>query len=119
MTDGAIRSARSVGHPNVTTDRPTDLAVTNPGWPSGDRSDVTPLSVSDRELIAAGLLAKVAERLAALGQVVRLRLIEQLASGPATPQELADTLGLTQPNVSKHLVGDGRAVVAGGEVVLW
>ena len=45
----------------------------------------------------------VAERLAVLGQVVRLRLIEQLADGAATPQELADTLGLTQQNVSKHL----------------
>lgn len=45
----------------------------------------------------------VAERLAVLGQVVRLRLIEQLADGPATPQELADALGLTQQNVSKHL----------------
>ena len=45
----------------------------------------------------------VAERFAVLGQVVRLRLIEQLANGPATPQELADTLGLTQQNVSKHL----------------
>ncbi len=48
-------------------------------------------------------MAKVAERLAVLGQVVRLRLVEQLADGSATPQELADTLGLTQQNVSKHL----------------
>jgi DNA-binding transcriptional ArsR family regulator len=48
-------------------------------------------------------MAKVAERLAVLGQVVRLRLVEQLADGSATPQELADALGLTQQNVSKHL----------------
>lgn len=46
---------------------------------------------------------KVAERLAVLGQVVRLRLVEQLAGGEATPQELADALGLSQQNVSKHL----------------
>jgi DNA-binding transcriptional ArsR family regulator len=59
--------------------------------------------VSERALIAEGLLAKVAERLAVLGQVVRLRLGEQLAAGSATLQELADTLGLTQQNVSKHL----------------
>lgn len=45
----------------------------------------------------------VAERFAVLGQVVRLRVVEQLAGGSATPQELADTLGLTQQNVSKHL----------------
>jgi DNA-binding transcriptional ArsR family regulator len=38
-----------------------------------------------------------------VGQVVRLRLVEQLRAGEATPQELADTLGLTQQNVSKHL----------------
>lgn len=61
------------------------------------------LSGSEHGLIAEGLLSMVAERLAVLGQVVRLRLIEQLAAGPATPQELADTLGLTQQNVSKHL----------------
>ena len=59
--------------------------------------------MSERALIAEGLLSKVAERLAVLGQVVRLRLVEQLADGSATPQELADALGLTQQNISKHL----------------
>jgi DNA-binding transcriptional ArsR family regulator len=49
------------------------------------------------------MLARVADRLRVLGQVVRLRLVEQLRAGEATPQELADTLGLTQQNVSKHL----------------
>ena len=48
-------------------------------------------------------MSKVAERFAVLGQVVRLRLVEQLAAGAATPQELADALGLSQQNVSKHL----------------
>jgi ArsR family transcriptional regulator len=38
-----------------------------------------------------------------MGQVVRLRVIECLAEGQATPQELADELGLSQQNVSKHL----------------
>jgi DNA-binding transcriptional ArsR family regulator len=50
-----------------------------------------------------GVLVRVADRLRVLGQVVRLRLVEQLRAGEATPQELADTLGLTQQNVSKHL----------------
>jgi DNA-binding transcriptional ArsR family regulator len=59
--------------------------------------------VSERALIAEGLMTKVAERLAVLGQAVRLRLVEQLAAGAATPQELADALGLSQQNVSKHL----------------
>jgi ArsR family transcriptional regulator len=49
------------------------------------------------------MLVRVADRFRVLGQVVRLRLVEQLRAGEATPQELADTLGLTQQNVSKHL----------------
>jgi DNA-binding transcriptional ArsR family regulator len=54
-------------------------------------------------LITERMLVRVADRLRVLGQVVRLRLVEQLRAGEATPQELADTLGLTQQNVSKHL----------------
>jgi DNA-binding transcriptional ArsR family regulator len=61
------------------------------------------LGVNDRALISEGLLTRVAERLRVLGQVVRLRLVEQLVAGESTPQELAETLGLTQQNVSKHL----------------
>ena len=38
-----------------------------------------------------------------MGQVVRLRLIECLEEGDATPHELADALGLSQQNISKHL----------------
>jgi DNA-binding transcriptional ArsR family regulator len=38
-----------------------------------------------------------------LGRVVRLRLVEQLPAGEATPQELSDILGLTQQNDSTHL----------------
>lgn len=48
-------------------------------------------------------MAKVAERLAVLGQTVRLRLVEQLAARSATPQGLADALGLSQQNVFRHL----------------
>lgn len=59
-------------------------------------------------MIAEGLLAKVAERLRVLGQSVRLRLVEQLADGAATPQELADALGLSQqmcPNIFRSCIG--------------
>jgi DNA-binding transcriptional ArsR family regulator len=63
----------------------------------------TPSVVSERVVITEGMLVRVADRLRVLGQVVRLRLVEQLRAGEATPQELADTLGLTQQNVSKHL----------------
>ena len=53
--------------------------------------------------IAEALIVRVAERLRVLGQPVRLRLIEQLTSGPATPQELSEVTGTSQQNVSKHL----------------
>lgn len=49
-------------------------------------------------------MVRVAERLKVLGQPVRLRLIEQLQTASSTPQELSDALGLSQQNVSKHLL---------------
>lgn len=51
------------------------------------------MGVNDRALISEGFLTRVAERLRVLGQVVRLRLVEQLVAGESTPQELAETLG--------------------------
>lgn len=59
--------------------------------------------MSERERIPEGLLTDVVEQLRVMGQVVRLQLIESLAASAATPHELADELGLTQQNVSKHL----------------
>jgi hypothetical protein len=52
----------------------------------------TPSVVSERVLITEGMLVRVADRLRVLGHVVRLRLVEQLRAGEATPQEVADTL---------------------------
>ena len=66
---------------------------------------------SDAKLIPEGLMIRVAERLRILGQPVRLRLVELLTDGPATPQELSDELGLSQQNVSKHLLSLHRAGV--------
>ena len=62
-------------------------------------------------LLPEELMVRVAEHLRVLGQPVRLRLVELLADGPSTPQELSDTLGLSQQNVSKHLVSLHRAGV--------
>lgn len=56
-------------------------------------------------------MVRVAERLRMLGQPVRLRLVERLAEGSSTPQELSDGLGLSQQNVSKHLLSLHRAGV--------
>jgi ArsR family transcriptional regulator len=60
-------------------------------------------------LIPEGLMLRAAERLRLLGQPVRLRLVELLIAGPSTPQELSDALGLSQQNVSKHLLSLHRA----------
>jgi DNA-binding transcriptional ArsR family regulator len=46
---------------------------------------------------------RVAEEFRVLGQTVRLRLIERLVDAPLTPQELADALGISHQNVSRHL----------------
>lgn len=56
-------------------------------------------------------MVRVADRLKVLGQPLRLRLVEQLQAGPSTPQELSDVLGLSQQNVSKHLLSLHRAGV--------
>jgi DNA-binding transcriptional ArsR family regulator len=56
-------------------------------------------------------MVRVAERLRILGQPVRLRLLELLSDGSSTPQELSDALGLSQQNVSKHLLSLHRAGV--------
>lgn len=49
-------------------------------------------------------MEKVVGLLVGLGQETRLRILEQLADGGTlTPNELAEPLGLTQQNVSKHL----------------
>jgi len=64
----------------------------------------TNFRVHGQSPIAEALIVRVAERLRVLGQPVRLRLIEQLTSGPATPQELSEVTGTSQQNVSKHLL---------------
>jgi DNA-binding transcriptional ArsR family regulator len=39
----------------------------------------------------------------ALGEPSRLRIVDLLRAGPASVGEIADTLGIRQPQVSKHL----------------
>jgi DNA-binding transcriptional ArsR family regulator len=80
--------------------------------------------VNEGKLIAEGLLSMVGRAPRRARQIVRLRLIEQLAGGPATPHELADALGLTQQNVSKHLQILYRSGVVtrrpdGSNVIYW
>ncbi len=45
----------------------------------------------------------IARRFRVLGEPMRIRLLERLMAGEATVQELVETAGGTQQNVSKHL----------------
>ena len=53
--------------------------------------------------ISDELLRLIAHRFHLLGEPMRLRLLDRLRDGEATVQELADELGASQQNVSKHL----------------
>lgn len=49
------------------------------------------------------LIEMLAGRFRAIGEPVRIRILEQLRDHPKTVQELVETLGTSQQNVSKHL----------------
>lgn len=50
------------------------------------------------------IVDRVAHRLAVLGQPLRIRIVEQLdGEGEMCVQALADAIGATQQNVSRHL----------------
>ena len=49
------------------------------------------------------LVILIARRFHLLAEPTRLRLLDRLRDGEATVQELADELGTSQQNVSKHL----------------
>lgn len=51
----------------------------------------------------------------ALGEPSRLRIVDLLRSGPASVGEIADTLGIRQPQVSKHLRVLGDSGIVTGE----
>ena len=49
------------------------------------------------------LIDLIAQRFRVLGEPMRIKLLDALRDGDATVGELADHLGATQQNVSKHL----------------
>ena len=59
------------------------------------RTPRAPLSDRARELMAV--------RVRALGEPMRLKILERLFRSPASVGEILDTVGGTQANVSKHL----------------
>lgn len=49
------------------------------------------------------LVDRIAQRFRVLGEPMRIRLLDRLRDGEASVQDLTDSLGTTQQNVSKHL----------------
>ena len=49
------------------------------------------------------LAEMIAERFRVLGEPMRVRILDRLSAGEATIGELADGLGASQQNISKHV----------------
>jgi DNA-binding transcriptional ArsR family regulator len=49
------------------------------------------------------LVELIAQRVRVIGEPVRIRLLAALRDGPSTINELAEALGASQQNVSKHV----------------
>lgn len=49
------------------------------------------------------LVERIAARFRVMGDPLRIRILERLTDGEASVQELADAVGASQQNVSKHL----------------
>jgi DNA-binding transcriptional ArsR family regulator len=49
------------------------------------------------------LVELIAQRFRVIGEPMRIRLLDALRDGPSTINELADALGASQQNVSKHV----------------
>ncbi len=56
-----------------------------------------------RPMMTWEALELVAARFRAMGEPLRLRILQQLETGECSVSALAESLGATQPNVSKHL----------------
>jgi DNA-binding transcriptional ArsR family regulator len=55
----------------------------------------------------------IAERFRTMGEPTRIRILERLQTGEASVQELAEHVGSSQQNVSKHLAMLARAGIVG------
>ena len=49
------------------------------------------------------LVELIARRFRAIGEPMRIRLLDQLRDGEATVSEISEALGASQQNISKHL----------------
>jgi DNA-binding transcriptional ArsR family regulator len=65
--------------------------------------------------LPAALVELIARRFRVLGEPMRIRLLDELRSGPRTVGELTESLGASQQNVSKHLGVLAQAGIVGRE----
>src|SRR6476620_8779 len=61
------------------------------------------------------LVELIARRFRVLGEPMRIRVLDALRDGPLTVNELTETLGSTQQNVSKHVGVLAQAGIVGRE----
>ena len=59
------------------------------------------------------LVERIAERFRALGEPLRIRIVEHLMAGEASVQDLTEALGTSQQNISKHLRVLANASIVG------
>ncbi|MEU2659188.1 DUF5937 family protein [Streptomyces sp. NPDC007325] len=78
--------------------RPHLMALYSPGW-----QPVIMYPAASREVGGLESVETVRLRLDALAHPVRMRMCRSLARGPYSTSELADTYGITAPEVSRHL----------------
>jgi len=71
------------------------------------------MSMSLPHPIPEELVDLIARRFRAIGEPLRIRLLDALREGEATVNELADELGASQQNVSKHLTVLAEAGILG------
>ena len=71
-----------------------------------------PETVAVPHPLPEALVELIAQRFRLIGEPMRIRLLDALRDGPMTINELAETLGASQQNVSKHV-----GVLAQGGIV--
>ncbi len=63
--------------------------------------------------VPENLVELIAQRFRAMGEPMRIRLLDHLRDGEATVGELSEALGASQQNISKHLAVLAAAGVLG------
>lgn len=63
--------------------------------------------------IPESLAELIAQRFRVIGEPTRIRLLDRLREGEASVQDLTDTLGSSQQNISKHLGVLAQAGIVG------